>query len=102
MLSSSPSSLSAARATGLRQVLGLGFGLAVIVGSSFCFNDWTPSCILPGDIHVTGNESTDRSRLVAVWLALVYVVSSCSPTPLRVDLVFDNSWGARGSDADGA
>jgi hypothetical protein len=41
---------------------------------------------------VAGNEPTERRRPVAVWLILVSVVSSCSSKPLRVDLVFDNSW----------
>jgi hypothetical protein len=47
---------------------------------------------LPGDSDVAVNEPTDRGRLVAVWLVLVSLVSSCSSKPLRVGVVFENAW----------
>ena len=33
-----------------------------------------------------------RYSVVAVWLALVCVTSSCTSTPLRVSVVFENGW----------
>jgi hypothetical protein len=38
------------------------------------------------------NWPFDRTRLAAVCLVLVSLISSCAPKPLRVGLVFENSW----------